>query len=130
MANLSSIVQFLPEDVAAFERVFRTCTSTWKSATRPICCGSPSDERGADLGILQRDGLGAAEVEHVPYRTDRPRPRSPCRASTRARLPWERGGVAGCVRDLLGERFVGLHDESASPGNSRKRRRAQARGST
>ena len=70
VANLSSIVQFLPEDVAAFERVFPNVHIDLEERhTADVL--RLVDERGADLGICNATGLGAAEVEHVPYRTDR-----------------------------------------------------------
>jgi DNA-binding transcriptional LysR family regulator len=109
VANLSSIVQFLPEDVAAFERVFPNVHIDLEERhTADVL--RLVDERGADLGICNATGLGAAEVEHVPYRTDRLALAVP-RLHPRAHRYAAASRVA--FADLLGERFVGLRDESA-----------------
>lgn len=105
VANLSSIVQFLPEDVAAFERVFPNVHIDLEERhTADVL--RLIDERGADLGICNATGLDAAQVEHAPYRSDRLALAVP-RAHRFAAAP----RVA--FAELTGERFVGLHDESA-----------------
>jgi DNA-binding transcriptional LysR family regulator len=105
VANLSSIVQFLPEDVAAFERVFPNVHIDLEERHTADVLRLIA-ERGADLGICNATGLDAAEVEHAPYRSDRlalavPRAH---RFAAAARVAFA---------EVTGERFVGLHDESA-----------------
>lgn len=106
VANLSSIVQFLPEDVAAFERVFPNVHIDLEERHTADVLRLVA-ERGADLGICNATGLDTAEVEHAPYRSDRLAlavPRAHRFAAAAARVAFA---------ELTGERFVGLHDESA-----------------
>lgn len=104
VANLSSIVQFLPEDVAAFGRVFPEVSIELQeehSAEVLRIVG----EHAADFGICN-PVAGSEAFEQVPYRQDR----------LAVLVP---GGhrLAGASRvafdDLLDERFVGLRSESA-----------------
>ncbi|HEX7913269.1 MAG TPA: LysR family transcriptional regulator [Paraburkholderia sp.] len=104
VANLSSIVQFLPEDVAAFGRVFPEVSIELEeehSAEVLRIVG----EHAADFGICN-PVAGSEAFEQVPYRQDR----------LAVLVP---GGhrLAGASRvafdDLLGESFVGLRSESA-----------------
>lgn len=104
VANLSSIVQFLPEDLAAFGRVFPEVSIELEeehSAEVLRIVG----EHAADFGICN-PVAGSEAFEQVPYRQDR----------LAVLVP---GGhrLAGASRvafdELLGESFVGLRSESA-----------------
>ncbi len=105
VANLSSIVQFLPEDIVAFERLFPNVQidlieRDTDDVVRAV------DERVADLGICNESGLHVMPLEHVPYRMDR---------LALAVPRWHRLAHAPQVAfaELLSERFVSLHAESA-----------------
>jgi DNA-binding transcriptional LysR family regulator len=104
VANLSSIVQFLPEDVAAFGRAFPEVSIELEEENSADVLRIV-DEHGADFGICN-PVAGSEAFEQVPYRQDR----------LAVLVP---GGhrLAGAPRvtfdDLLEDRFVGLRSESA-----------------
>ncbi|WP_434115247.1 LysR family transcriptional regulator [Paraburkholderia caffeinilytica] len=104
VANLSSIVQFLPEDVAAFGRVFPEVSIELEEENSADVLRIV-DEHGADFGICN-PVAGSEAFEQVPYREDR----------LAVLVP---GGhrLANVSRvgfgDLLGDSFVGLRSESA-----------------
>jgi DNA-binding transcriptional LysR family regulator len=104
VANLSSIVQFLPEDVAAFGRAFPEVSIELEEENSADVLRIV-DEHGADFGICN-PVAGSEAFEQVPYRQDR----------FAVLVP---GGhrLAGAQRvafdDLLDDSFVGLRSESA-----------------
>lgn len=103
VANLSSIVQFLPEDVAAFQRLFPAVQIDLEEQHSADVL-SAIDERRADFGICNAIA-GIEAFESLPYRNDRLSvivPRG------------HRLAAAAQVRfaDLLPESFVGLRGES------------------
>ncbi|HEX3638249.1 MAG TPA: LysR family transcriptional regulator [Paraburkholderia sp.] len=104
VANLSSIVQFLPEDVAAFGRMFPEVSIELEEENSTDVLRIV-DEHGADFGICN-PVAGSEAFEQVPYREDR----------LAVLVP---GGhrLAGVPRvafeELLDESFVGLRSESA-----------------
>jgi DNA-binding transcriptional LysR family regulator len=104
VANLSSIVQFLPEDVAAFGRAFPEVSIELEEENSADVLRIV-DEHGADFGICN-PVAGSEAFEQVPYRQDR----------LAVLVP---GGhrLAGAQRvafdDLLDDSFVGLRSESA-----------------
>jgi DNA-binding transcriptional LysR family regulator len=104
VANLSSIVQFLPEDVAAFGRMFPEVSIELEEENSADVLRIV-DEHGADFGICN-PVAGSEAFEQAPYREDR----------LAVLVP---GGhrVANLSRvafgELLGDSFVGLRSESA-----------------
>ncbi|QQC65995.1 LysR family transcriptional regulator [Paraburkholderia ginsengisoli] len=104
VANLSSIVQFLPEDVAAFGRAFPDVSIELEEENSADVLRIV-DEHGADFGICN-PVAGSEAFEQVPYRQDR-----------LAVLVPEGHRLAGASRvsfdALLDDRFVGLRSESA-----------------
>ncbi|MFM0733107.1 LysR family transcriptional regulator [Paraburkholderia sediminicola] len=104
VANLSSIVQFLPEDVAAFGRVFPEVSIELEEENSADVLRIVG-EHGADFGICN-PVAGSEAFEQVPYREDR----------LAVLVP---GGhrLAGVSRvgfeELLDDSFVGLRSESA-----------------
>lgn len=104
IANLSSIVQFLPEDIAAYQRIFPEVNIDIEEYNTVEVIRLLA-ERGADFGICNAIA-GIEEFEHVHYRTDRlsvmlPQTH-PLADATKLRLA-----------DLLAESFVGLRRDSA-----------------
>lgn len=104
VGNLSSIVQFLPEDIAAFQRVFPDVDIDLEEQTSTNVMRSVQ-EHAADLGICNAIS-GAEEFEQLPYRTDRlflmvPRSHALSGATT-----------VGLI-DIINESFVGLGGECA-----------------
>jgi DNA-binding transcriptional LysR family regulator len=104
VANLSSIVQFLPEDVAAYQRIFPEVNIDIEEHNS-VDVVRLLAERAADFGICNAIA-GIEEFEHVHYRTDRLSVMLPQshRLSSAARLRFA---------DLLQESFVGLRGDSA-----------------
>jgi DNA-binding transcriptional LysR family regulator len=104
VANLSSIVQFLPEDVAAFGRVFPEVSIELEEENSADVLRIVG-EHGTDFGICN-PVAGSEAFEQVPYRQDR-----------LAVLVSGGHRLAGASRvafgELLGDRFVGLRSESA-----------------
>ncbi|MFM0591728.1 LysR family transcriptional regulator [Paraburkholderia dilworthii] len=104
VANLSSIVQFLPEDVAAFGRAFPEVSIELEEENSAEVLRLVA-EHAADFGICN-PVAGSEAFEQVPYRQDR----------LAVMVP---GGhrLAGMARvafnGLLGDSFVGLRSESA-----------------
>jgi DNA-binding transcriptional LysR family regulator len=103
-ANLSAIVQFLPEDIAAFKRVFPEVEMQVDEHTSANVLRSVA-ESDADIGICNAVA-GIEALESLPYRTDR------------LFLAVPRGhplGNATAVKfiDIVGESFVGLGSEAA-----------------
>lgn len=104
VANLSSIVQFLPEDVAAFGRVFPDVSIELEEENSADVLRIV-DEHGADFGICNQ--IAGSEVfEQVPYRQDRLAVLVPGghRLADAPRVTFDQ---------LLEDRFVGLRSESA-----------------
>lgn len=104
VANLSAIVQFLPEDVAAFQRLFPDVDIELQEEHSPAVI-TRVREREADFGIC--NGTTDFEgLESLPYRRDRLAvmlPASHAKAGARQLL----------LADLLNETFVGLGEDSA-----------------
>ncbi|CAD6526206.1 LysR family transcriptional regulator [Paraburkholderia metrosideri] len=104
VANLSSIVQFLPEDVAAFGRAFPEVTIELEEENSADVLRIV-DEHGADFGICN-PVAGSEAFEQLPYRQDRLAVLVPGghRLAQAQRVAFD---------DLLDDRFVGLRSESA-----------------
>ncbi len=104
VANLSAIVQFLPEDVAAFQRLFPEVDIDLEEQHSPDVLRLVR-ERAADFGICNRIA-GAQGVQQLPYRRDRLAVMLPARhPKTAARTL--------SLRDIAEETFVGLRENSA-----------------
>lgn len=104
VGNLSAIVQFLPEDIAAFQRVFPDVDIDLEEQSSANVMRSVL-ERNADIGICNAID-GTEQFEHRPYRTDRMFVMVP-----RCHPLSDTNAVS--LADLLGENFVGLRSESA-----------------
>jgi len=104
VGNMSSIVQFLPEDIAAFKRVFPDVDIEIEEQTSGQVIRSVQ-ELDFDLGFCNLMP-GLEPLEYLPYRTDRLYLAVP-RNHRLSKLP-----VARFV-DMLGENFVGLDTETA-----------------
>ncbi|MGF6571270.1 DNA-binding transcriptional LysR family regulator [Paraburkholderia sp. GAS333] len=104
VANLSSIVQFLPEDVAAFGRAFPEVSIELEEENSADVVRIV-DEHGADFGICN-PVAGSEAFEQVPYRQDRLAVLVPGghRLAAAQRVAFD---------DLLDDSFVGLRSESA-----------------
>ncbi|CAB3785370.1 LysR family transcriptional regulator [Paraburkholderia fynbosensis] len=104
VANLSSIVQFLPEDVAAFGRAFPEVSIELEEENSADVLRIV-DEHGADFGICNQIA-GSEAFEQVPYRQDRLAVLVPGghRLANAPRVTFD---------ELLEDRFVGLRSESA-----------------
>ncbi|HZZ05292.1 LysR family transcriptional regulator [Paraburkholderia sp.] len=104
VANLSSIVQFLPEDVAAFGRAFPEVSIELEEENSADVLRIV-DEHGADFGICN-PVAGSEAFEQVPYREDRLAVLVPGghRLASVSRVGFE---------ELLDDSFVGLRSESA-----------------
>ncbi|CAB3639460.1 HTH-type transcriptional regulator ArgP [Paraburkholderia sediminicola] len=104
VANLSSIVQFLPEDVAAFGRAFPEVSIELEEENSADVLRIV-DEHGADFGICN-PVAGSEAFEQVPYREDRLAVLVPGghRLAAASRVAFE---------ELLDDSFVGLRSESA-----------------
>jgi DNA-binding transcriptional LysR family regulator len=104
VANLSSIVQFLPEDVAAYQRIFPEVNIDIEEHNS-VDVVRLLAERAADFGICNAIA-GIEEFEHVHYRTDR----------LSVMLP-ESHRLGSAIKlqfsDVLQENFVGLRGDSA-----------------
>lgn len=119
VGNLSAIVQFLPEDIAAFQRVFPEVDIDLEEQSSANVMRSVLEHK-ADLGICNAIG-GAEQFDIRPYRTDRlflMVPRS-------HRLA---GAAAVGLDDILADSFVGLGSESAL--TQLLAQQAEARGAT
>lgn len=99
VANLASIVQFLPEDIAAFQRLFPDIHIDIEELNSVEVLRA-LDERSADFGICNAI-QGVEQFGHLPYRTDRLSVMVP----RQHRLA---GAGRAAFADLLGESFVGL----------------------
>ena len=104
VANLSSIVQFLPEDIAAFQRVFPSVTIDVEEQNSVEVLRT-LEERGADFGICNAV-KGIEQFDSLPYRSDRLAVLLPS-AHPRS------NALALRLRDLVHDDFVGLRGESA-----------------
>ncbi len=104
VANLSSIVQFLPEDVAAFGRAFPEVSIELEEENSADVLRIV-DEHGADFGICNVVA-GSEAFEQVPYREDRLAVLVPGghRYADLSRVSFGQ---------LLDDSFVGLRSESA-----------------
>jgi len=104
VANLSAIVQFLPEDVAAFQRLFPEVEIDLEEQHSQDVLRLVR-ERAADFGICNRPG-GAREPEFFTYRHDRLAVMLPAgHPKAQARQL--------ALKDIVHEPFVGLGDDSA-----------------
>ncbi|MCY1513353.1 HTH-type transcriptional activator CmpR [compost metagenome] len=104
VANLSAIVQFLPEDVAAFQRLFPEVDIDLEEQHSPDVLRLVR-ERAADFGICNRIP-GAPGVEQLPYRRDRLAVMLPARHPKAVARQLS-------LQDIAGETFVGLRENSA-----------------
>lgn len=104
VGNLSSIVQFLPEDIAAFQRIFPDVYIDLEEHTTATVMRTV-EEGAADFGICNAVA-GVEQFESMPYRTDYLCLLVPGSHALHAATP-----VA--FKDLLSEHFVSLRDESA-----------------
>lgn len=104
VANLSSIVQFLPEDVAAFGRVFPEVSIELEEENSADVLRIV-EEHGADFGICN-PVAGSEAFEQVPYREDRLAVLVPGghRLASVPRVAFA---------ELLDDSFAGLRSESA-----------------
>jgi DNA-binding transcriptional LysR family regulator len=102
--NMSSIVQFVPEDIAAFKRVFPEVDIQIEEQTSNNVIRSVQ-ELDFDLGFCNLVP-GVEQLEHLPYRADRLVLAVP-KGHRLAALPVVR------MTDFLGESFVGLGEEAA-----------------
>ncbi|WP_427939650.1 LysR substrate-binding domain-containing protein [Achromobacter marplatensis] len=104
VANLSAIVQFLPEDVAAFQRMFPEVDIDLEEQHSPDVLRLVR-ERAADFGICNRIA-GAEGLAQLPYRRDR----------LAVMLPSQHPKASArqlSLQDIAGETFVGLRENSA-----------------
>jgi DNA-binding transcriptional LysR family regulator len=69
-ANISAIVQFLPEDLGAFARAHSQVKIDLQEHLSSDVLHAVQ-EGAADLGICNTGGPGAADLQSRPYRTDR-----------------------------------------------------------
>jgi DNA-binding transcriptional LysR family regulator len=104
VANLSSIVQFLPEDIAAFQRIYPDVAIDIEEQNSEEVLRT-LDERGADFGICN-DIPGTAQFEQLPYRSDNLALVVPDDHHLAAR-------DAVSFQEVLQEPFVGLRNASA-----------------
>jgi len=104
VANLSAIVQFLPEDVAAFQRLFPDVDIDLEEQHSPDVLRLVR-ERAADFGICNQIA-GADGLEQLPYRRDRLAVMLP---STHPKAPARQLSL----QDIADETFVGLRENSA-----------------
>src|SRR3546814_3827406 len=104
VANLSAIVQFLPEDVAAFQRLFPDVDIDLEEQHSPDVLRLVR-ERAADFGICNRIA-GVRGLEVKPYRRDRLAVMLPAGHPKAAARHFH-------FRDLADETFVGLRENSA-----------------
>ncbi len=104
VANLSAIVQFLPEDIAAFQRVFPEVDIDLEEQHSPDVQRMVR-ERAADFGICNHMA-GLDGLEQLPYREDR----------LAVMMPADHP-MAGCrspdLKDIARETFVSLRENSA-----------------
>lgn len=104
VANLSSIVQFLPEDIAEFGRLFPEITIELEECSSAGTVRTIA-KRGADFGICTAVS-GIDQFESTPYRTDR----------LVVMLQKQHRFVEASsfrLRELIDEGFVGLRHETA-----------------
>jgi len=104
VANLSAIVQFLPEDVAAFQRLFPEVDIDLEEQHSPDVLRLVR-ERAADFGICNRIA-GTQDLIVKPYRRDRLAVMLPAHHPKAATRQFH-------FRDLVDETFVGLRENSA-----------------
>lgn len=105
VANLGSIVQFLPEDIAAFKRIFPEIDISVEELHSSDVIRAV-DEMEADFGICNAIE-GIERFEHRPYRTDFLGVVFPKNHAL--------AGVAEVeFKDLINESFIGFRGEGAS----------------
>lgn len=104
VANLSSIVQFLPEDIAAFRQLFPNVNIELEEQNSAQAMRTLAD-RGADFAICSEIN-GLKQFESRPYRTDQ----------LFVMLPYQHR-LATCtslkLQDLLAENLIGLKNDTA-----------------
>lgn len=104
VGNLSAIVQFLPEDLAAFQRAFPKVEIDLEEQTSARATESV-ENRLADLCICNAVE-NHPDLRSVPYRTDK--------LSLLIPKGHRFGGESAVsFKDCVGETFVGLNDDSA-----------------
>ncbi|MGB3288697.1 MAG: LysR family transcriptional regulator [Burkholderiaceae bacterium] len=104
VANLSAIVQFLPEDIAAFQRVFPEVDIDLEEQHSPDVQRLVR-ERAADFGICNHMA-GLDGLEQLPYRRDRLAVMMPAgHPKAGLRNP--------SLQDIARETFVSLRENSA-----------------
>lgn len=104
VGNLSSIVQFLPEDIAAFQRLFPHVDIDLEEQTSSDVMRS-IQEHAADIGICNSIA-GTEQFEQLPYRTDHLMLMVPHNHALS-------GATTVGLADIVNENFVGLGDDSA-----------------
>ncbi|MGF6597097.1 DNA-binding transcriptional LysR family regulator [Paraburkholderia sp. GAS448] len=104
VANLSSIVQFLPEDISAFTRVFPDVSIELEEENSSEVLRIV-EEHGADFGICN-PVAGVDAFGQEPYRADR-------LALMVPRTHRLAGAQTVAFADVLDDSFVGLRSESA-----------------
>ena len=104
VANLSAIVQFLPEDIAAFQRLFPDVDIDIEEQHSPDVLRLVR-ERSADFGICNRIA-GTQELQLTPYRRDRLAVMLPAGHPRAGQRQFH-------FEELVGETFVGLRENSA-----------------
>lgn len=107
LANISSIVQFLPADLSAFARLRPDIKVELSEAATPAILKAVADGR-ADLGVVV-GGAGEHGLAAAPYREDRM-----VLATPRGHPLADRDVVA--FADALDHEFVGLHSDSGWEG--------------
>nr|WP_067294039.1 LysR family transcriptional regulator [Marinobacterium profundum] len=117
-ANISSLVQFLPEDLAAFHRIFPDIRIDLEEQHSDEVM-SMVEERSVDLGICLSSSV-TGDVETLPYRTDRlallvPRTH---RLASRNQIAYA---------EMLDEPFVALKTESALTAQMNEKARLEGR---
>lgn len=104
VANLSAIVQFLPEDIAAFQRLFPDVDIDIEEQHSPDVLRCVR-ERSADFGICNRIA-GTQALQLTPYRRDRLAVMLPSGHPRAGQRQFH-------FEELVGETFVGLRENSA-----------------
>ncbi|MFJ1299227.1 LysR family transcriptional regulator [Pseudomonadota bacterium AL_CKDN230030165-1A_HGKHYDSX7] len=104
VANLSAIVQFLPEDIAAFQRLFPDVDIDIEEQHSPDVLRLVR-ERSADFGICNRIA-GTQALHLTPYRRDRLAVMLPAGHPRAGQRQFH-------FEELVGETFVGLRENSA-----------------
>lgn len=103
VANLGSIIQFLPEDIAEFQRIFPDVDIEIEEQLSHEVIRTVQ-EMGADFGICN-DIEGVHELQHLPYRTD-------FLGVVFPKGHWLDSANRVELRDLIHENFIEFRQES------------------